>query len=254
MTTPETAAADETTELLFYRDGNLRSCRAEIVAVDGRNIALDRTVFFPGGGGQPNDSGALILGERESETAPQIKILKTGRDGGRIWHYLSSEQPPETEQEIKPGMKVVARLDWRRRHKLMRCHTALHLLSVCLPGAQITGASVSPSRGRIDFDLPQPPERLALQARLNELIRRDAAVRAHWMPASTLDEYPEWTRNQSARPPRGVEKVRMIEIAGVDRQFCGGTHVAATGEIGRVDVAKIESKGRANRRVTIELS
>ena len=133
MTTPETAAADETTELLFYRDGNLRSCRAEIVAVDGRNIALDRTVFFPGGGGQPNDSGSLILGEHEAETAPQIKILKTGRDGGRIWHYLSSEQPPEAEEEIKPGMKVVARLDWRRRHKLMRCHTALHLLSVCLP-------------------------------------------------------------------------------------------------------------------------
>jgi misacylated tRNA(Ala) deacylase len=231
------------TALLFRDDAYLRSCTARVVGVDERGIRLDRTVFYPTGGGQPGDSGALRLADGSS-----IAIADTvkGDAADEVIHV------PAPEAALPPvGAEVTAEIDWERRHRLMRIHTCLHLLCAVVPGA-VTGGSVGDGRGRLDFDVPGASlDKEAITAWLNKLIIEGHAVAPRWIDDAELEAHPELVRTMSVKPPTGAGKVRLLEIAGVDLQPCGGTHVRNTAEIGPVEITKIENKGRQNRRINV---
>lgn len=233
------------TQELFRDDSYLRQCEAGVAGVNALGgIVLDRTVFFPTGGGQPGDKGLIQL-----ENGANIEIATTlyDKETGDIVHVPS--EPPQVE----PGQAVTCTLDWERRHAHMRVHTCLHLLCALLP-YPVTGGSIGEGEGRLDFDIPDAGlDREALTRELNALIARDAATAVRWIAEEELDSRPELVRTMAASPPRGGGQVRLIEIEGVDLQPCGGTHVAATGEIGSATVTKIEKKGAQNRRVRIRL-
>ncbi|HVH75098.1 MAG TPA: alanyl-tRNA editing protein [Stellaceae bacterium] len=231
------------TELLFRDDGYLRSCAARVTAADERGIRLDRTVFYPTGGGQPGDTGHLRLASGET-----INIVDTVKGDGpdEVIHV-----PAPGTKLPAPGSEVAAEIDWERRHRLMRMHTCLHLLCAVVPGA-VTGGQVADGRGRLDFDVPGSSlDKDGIAARLNELIAAGHPVAARWISDDELRETPDLVRTMSVQPPMGSGRVRLMEVAGVDLQPCGGTHVKNTAEIGRVSVTKIENKGRQNRRVSL---
>jgi misacylated tRNA(Ala) deacylase len=231
------------TEFLFRDDGYLRSCRARVTAADGRGIRLDRTVFYPMGGGQPGDTGVLRLAS--GETIAIVDTLKGEMPDEVIHVPASGAALPE------PGAELAAEIDWDRRHRLMRMHTCLHLLCSLVPGA-VTGGQVADGRGRLDFDVPGSSlDKGAIGARLNALIAAAHPVAPRWITDDELAAQPELVRTMSVKPPTGAGLVRLLEISGIDLQPCGGTHVANTAEIGRVAVTKIENKGRQNRRVVI---
>ncbi len=232
------------TEILFRDDAYLRHCEATVVAVDAQGIRLDRTVFYPEGGGQPGDQGVLELADGR-----EIAIVDTRkeRDSGEIVHI------PAEPFELAPGTRLTARIDWARRHRLMRMHTCLHLLSAVVV-APVTGGAVADGSGRLDFDLPESPDREEVEVRLNALIAAGAPVATRWITDAELDARPELVKTMSVQPPRGVGRVRLVEVAGIDLQPCGGTHVADIGEIGPVTVTKIEKKGRQNRRIRLALA
>lgn len=237
-------------ELLFRDDAYLKSCAAIVTTVDERGIQLDRTVFYAQGGGQPGDSGRLKLADGTALTITNA-IKGDGPDG--VIHV-----PAPGASLPAVGSKVTAEIDWDRRHRLMRMHTCLHLLSAVLPYA-VTGGQVSDGKGRLDFDIPeQVPDKDTLTAKLNELIALDRPVTARWVTDDELLSNPALVKTMSVKPPMGFGRVRLIEVAGVERpldlQACGGTHVGRTGEIGRVAVRKIESKGKQNRRVIVEFA
>jgi misacylated tRNA(Ala) deacylase len=231
------------TELVFRDDAYARSCAARVVATDARGVRLDRTVFYPTGGGQPGDTGVLRLG-----SGARIAIIDTvkGEAPNEVIHVPApGADLPET------GAEVTAEIDWERRHRLMRMHTCLHLLCAVVPGA-VTGGQVSDGRGRLDFDVPGANlNRGAIAAGLNELIAAGHVVAPRWIGDDELAARPELVRTMSVKPLTGAGRVRLIEIAGVDLQPCGGTHIRNTAEIGPVAIAKIESKGRQNRRVIV---
>lgn len=233
------------TEELFRRDAYLRECEATVTGIDERGVRLARTVFYPVGGGQPGDTGSLTLADGR-----RLRVTDTLKDqaSGEIVHLL--EAPPGEELL---GQTVQAAIDWERRHRLMRVHTSLHLLC-SLIDAPVTGGSVRDGSGRLDFDLPENTlDKEALGAGLNRLVQAAHAVSYRWISDAELDAQPELVRTMSVQPPRGSGQVRLVDIAGVDLQPCGGTHVASTAEIGRLAVTKIEKKGRQNRRVIIAL-
>jgi misacylated tRNA(Ala) deacylase len=234
------------TEELFRGDGYLRQCTATIVATGGHGIELDRTVFYPMGGGQPGDRGVLRL--EDGQELPVTDTVK-GTEDGQIFHVLAE---PAAADLV--GRQVSAEIDWERRHLMMRVHTLLHLLCASID-ADVTGGSIRDNgTGRLDFDLPESTlDKVAISARLNELIESDLAVSPRWVDESELDSNPELVRTMSVAPPRGEGRVRLLEIDGVDLQACGGTHVARTAEIGPVAVGKIEKKGKQNRRVNVRL-
>jgi misacylated tRNA(Ala) deacylase len=231
------------TELLFRDDAYLRSCTARVTAADERGIRLDRTVFYPSGGGQPGDTGMLRLSSGET-----IAIVDTVKGDGsdQVIHVPApgSAMPP-------PGSEVAAEIDWDRRHRLMRMHSCLHLLCAVVPGA-VTGGQVSDGRGRLDFDVPGSSlDKEAIAARLNDLIAAGHPVEPRWITDDELAARPELVRTMSVKPPSGAGQVRLMEVAGVDLQPCGGTHIRNTAEIGPVTIAKIENKGRQNRRIIV---
>lgn len=229
------------TEELFREDSYLKSCTAIATMVKGHAVVLDRTVFYPAGGGQPGDQGVLLFGGREASVIDCFKDRETGDH----CHVLAEDAPlPEV------GETVEAVVDWERRHRLMRMHTALHLLCGAVDGA-VTGGSVGVDKGRLDFDLEEAPDKEALAERLNAAVEADADVSISWITDAELDANPDMVRTMSVKPPRGTGKVRVIEVVGIDLQPCGGTHVKKTGEIGRLRVGKIEKKGRLNRRINI---
>jgi misacylated tRNA(Ala) deacylase len=231
------------TELLFRQDGYLRSCAARVVDADARGIRLDRTVFYPTGGGQPGDSGVLRL--RSGETIAIVETVK-GDIPDEVVHV-----PAAGAALPEPGTELVAEIDWERRHRLMRMHTCLHLLCSIVPGA-VTGGQVADGRGRLDFDVPGSSlDKEGLAARLNALIAEAHPVGPRWITDDQLAAQPELVRTMSVKPPTGMGRVRLIEIPGVDLQPCGGTHVKNTAEIGPIAVTKIENKGRQNRRVIV---
>ena len=231
------------TEEVFRQDGYARSCAACITAVDEAGVRLDRTVFYPLGGGQPGDTGELVLAEG---TAVRIVDTRKGEAPGEIVHVAQGPVNPGLA-----GSEVTARIDWDRRHRLMRMHTCLHLLCSLVP-APVTGGSIRDGSGRLDFDLPESTlDKQDLTARLNRLVAEDHAVTPRWISEKELDANPSLVRTMSVAPPRGRGRVRVLDIEGVDLQPCGGTHVASSGEIGRVRVTKIEKKGRQNRRVSV---
>jgi len=236
------------TELVFRDDAYARSCAARVTGVDERGIRLDRTVFYPTGGGQPGDTGVLRWSGGETPIADTVK-----GEGGAILHV------PAEGAELPPaGATVEAAIDWDRRHRLMRMHTAMHLLCSLIKGAAVTGGSVGTDRSRLDFDLPNPPPKETIEAELNALIAADHAVQIEWVDEAVLDTDPGLVRTMSVKPPRGTGRLRLMRIgddqAPVDLQPCGGTHVTRTGEIGPVRVMKIENKGKQNRRIIIALA
>jgi misacylated tRNA(Ala) deacylase len=231
------------TELLFRDDGYLHSCTARVIGADARGIRLDRTVFYPAGGGQPGDTGVLRLAS--GDTIAIVDTLK-GNALDEVIHV-----PAAGAALPEPGVELVAEIDWERRHRLMRMHTCLHLLCAIVPGA-VTGGQVSDGRGRLDFDVPGSSlDKEALDARLNTLIAEAHPVGPRWISDQELAAQPELIRTMSVKPPTGMGHVRLMEIPGVDLQPCGGTHVRNTAEIGPIAVAKIENKGRQNRRIII---
>ena len=231
------------TELLFRDDGYLRSCDARVTQADERGIRLDRTVFYPMGGGQPGDAGALRLPSGQS-----ITIVDTVK-GPLPDEVIHIPEPGSSLPE--PGSELVAEIDWDRRYRLMRMHTCLHLLCSIVPGA-VTGGQVSDGRGRLDFDVPGSSlDREAIASRLNGLIGEGHPVGPRWITDEELAAKPELVRTMSVKPPSGMGRVRLMQISGVDLQPCGGTHVRNTAEIGPIAVTKIENKGKQNRRVIL---
>jgi len=228
--------------LIFRDDAYLRSCSAIVSAIDERGIRLDRTVFYPTGGGQPGDSGVLRRANGD------IAIIDTIK-GGAPDEVIHVPAPGTPFPAI--GETVTAAIDWERRHRLMRMHTCLHLLCAVVPGA-VTGGQVSDGKGRLDFDVPGAAlDKEDIAAKLNALISADHAVTPRWITDAELAAHPELVRTMTVKPPSGQGRVRLLEIDGVDLQPCGGTHVRRTGEIGAIAIAKIENKGKQNRRVNI---
>lgn len=232
-------------ELLFREDPYLKSCTARVTAADEDGIHLDRTVFYARAGGQPGDIGTLV-----ADDGTTVEIIDTVKGDGadEISHV-----PEDGAQLLDVGAEVTAAIDWERRYRLMRMHTCLHLLSSVVDGA-VTGGQVGPDKSRLDFDLPDTSlDKQALTDALNKLIAEDYPVTPRWVTDAELDAQPDLVKTMSVAPPRGAGKVRLIDVAGVDLQACGGTHVSRTGEIGPVRVTKIENKGRHNRRIVVVL-
>jgi misacylated tRNA(Ala) deacylase len=216
-----------------------------VTAVDERGIRLDRTVFYPLGGGQLGDTGLLRLADGST-----IAIADTQK-GPAVDEVIHVPAPGSAAPAV--GTAVTAEIDWERRHRLMRMHSCLHLLCAVITG-DVTGGQVSDGKGRLDFNLPEAKlDKDHIEAELNRLIAEDHPVRPRWVSDEELTTHPELVRTMSVKPPMGLGRVRLLEIDGVDLQPCGGTHITHTGEIGSVEVVKIESKGKQNRRVNLAL-
>ena len=233
------------TDCLFRDDAYMKACEARVVAITAQGgVVLDRTVFYANSGGQPGDTGALVLAD--DVRVPVENAIFTDPAKSEIAHVLAAGAPPP-----KAGDIVRAEIDWDKRYGRMRMHTALHLLSAALPYA-VTGGSVGDTDGRLDFDIPDAGlDKDAVTARLGEMIATDAAVTSRWISDAELEANPGLIKTMSVKPPMGTGQVRLIEIAGLDLQPCGGTHVRRLSEIGAVKVTAIEKKGKLNRRVRI---
>jgi misacylated tRNA(Ala) deacylase len=236
---------DAMTERLFLDDPTLIATSATVVASGADGIVLDRTVFYARGGGQPGDIGVLRWAGGETPITEAVK-----GEGEAILHV------PAPDAALPPvGAAVEAAIDWQRRHAHMRMHTAMHLLCSLIKGAAVTGGSVGAEKSRLDFDLPNPPAKEAVEAELNALIAADHPVRIEWVDEAVLDRDPGLVRTMSVQPPRGAGRLRLMRIGSgetvIDLQPCGGTHVSRTGEIGPIRVQKIENKGKQNRRIII---
>ncbi len=234
------------TTLLFRDDAYLRESRSTVVAIerDGA-VLLDRTPFYPQGGGQMGDAGHLTA--TDGRIVP-ITTTRYGADRTAVLHIPTPGAP-----ELIPGETVTAVIDWNTRWKRMRVHTALHLLTVVLP-FQVSGGAIGDGDGRLDFDIPDAGfDKSDIEARLNALIAQDAAVSSRFITDDELLANPGLVKTMSVKPPVGTGRVRLVEIAGLDLQPCGGTHVSHTAEIGPVAVTAIENKGKQNRRVRIAL-
>ena len=232
------------TEFVFRENWTARTLPVAVTAVTPEGgIVLDRTIFYATSGGQPGDTGYL-----ERANGERIAISGTIHpDGDKtiIVHVPAAEAPkPEV------GEALTAVIDWDRRHKLSRMHTALHLITVVLP-YPITGASVGEDKGRVDFNLPEVPDAAEVEAKLNALIEAGHPVSAEWISDAELEANPGLIKSMNVKPPMGQGRVRLVRIGDVDLQPCGGTHVANTREIGPLKLGKIEKKGAINRRVTV---
>jgi misacylated tRNA(Ala) deacylase len=236
------------TELLFRDDAYQTAADCRVLGhTEEGGILVDRSIFYATGGGQPGDSGLLDWGAARVPIATALKVA-----GGIA---LIPAEPVAMPPIGAPARQLI---DWTRRHRHMRIHTALHLLSVVIP-LPVTGGQIAADKGRLDFDMPEPPgDVAALEEALNSLIARDLGVSDDWITDDELLANPGLVKTMSVRPPIGQGRVRLVRIADgatlVDLQPCGGTHVRRTGEIGRVEIGRIESKGRQNRRVTITLA
>jgi misacylated tRNA(Ala) deacylase len=233
------------TEELYREEPYCRQAQATVVRFDGAGIVLDRTVFYPRGGGQAGDAGSLV---RADGSTVAIADTVKGATPGEIVHVPETLPP-----DMKEGERVVARIDWERRHRHMRFHTATHLLCAIVPH-QTNGCSITSAYARLDFDMIEPLDREHLERELARLIAEARAVRTVWITDEELDAQPDLVRTMTVKPPRGVGRVRLLEIEGVDLQPCGGTHVANTREIGALRIAKIEKKSARTRRVVLEFA
>jgi len=235
------------TDCLFREDSYLKDCEARVVALtDQGGIVLDRTIFYATSGGQAGDTGPLTAG---GVRIPIETAIYTDAAKSEIAHVPAAGSPG-----LNVGDTVTAAIDWDKRYARMRMHTALHLLSAVLPYA-VTGGSVGDSESRLDFDIPEAGlDKDAVTAKVAEMIASNAAVSSRWITDAELEANPGLVKTMSVKPPMGTGRVRLIEIAGLDLQPCGGTHVRATGEIGAVRVTQIEKKGKQNRRVRLALA
>ena len=231
-------------EELFRQDAYIKETDATVTGVEDRGVRLDRSIFYPTGGGQPGDTGLLRWDGGEARIVDSVKA-----DGGDVLHVLAPDAPrPEV------GTKVHTTLDWERRHMHMRMHTALHVMSAVIKG-NVTGGQVGVDKSRLDFNLEgEIPTKEWVTEEVNKLIALDRPVTQQWVTDEELTSRPELVKTMSVRPPMGAGRVRLLSIEGVDLQACGGTHVARSGEIGRVECIKIENKGKMNRRFIIALA
>jgi len=235
-----------TTELLFRDDAYLRTATARVLAVSERGIELDRTMFYPLGGGQAGDTGRLL---RAPGDALAITDTRKGETPDRVLHLPAPGGPLP-----QPGETVTLEIDWPRRYRLMRLHTALHLLSCVIP-APVTGGNITAEKARLDFDIDfSQLNAERIERETNALIAAGAATETVWITDAELDAQPDLVKTMSVQPPRGAGRVRLLKIPGIDLQPCGGTHVANIAEIEGIRVLKIRSEGKRNKRVEIALS
>jgi misacylated tRNA(Ala) deacylase len=231
-------------EELFRQDAYLKQADATVTALEERGLRLDRSIFYPTGGGQPGDTGILRWDGGEARVVDAVKA-----DGGDVLHVLA---PDSARPQV--GTKIQANLDWDRRLLHMRMHTALHVMSAVIKG-DVTGGQVGADKSRLDFNLlGDVPAKEWVTEEVNKLIALDRSVTPQWITDEELAARPELVKTMSVRPPMGAGRVRLLAIEGIDLQACGGTHVARTGEIGRVECIKIENKGKMNRRFIIALA
>jgi misacylated tRNA(Ala) deacylase len=241
------------TQRRYSTEQYLRSTAARVVDVDvdARLVLLDRTVVYPGGGGQPPDTGVLRAGA--GGTFDELAILEARSDARGVWHVIAdgATLPPV-------GTDVEVAIDWERRYRLMRTHTAMHALCGIVWerfASPVTGGNMEPGQGRLDFELPQwdPEDRDPLEAALNEALARALPVEVALLPREEADRDPSLIRTKVSLLPAGLTEVRVVDIVGLDRQADGGTHVASTAEVGAVRIAKVESKGKGFRRIRLDL-
>ena len=241
------------TQRRYSTEQYLRSTAARVVDVDAdaRLVLLDRTVVYPGGGGQPPDTGVLRAGT--GDTFDELAILEARSDARGVWHVVAdgATLPPV-------GTDVEVAIDWERRYRLMRTHTAMHALCGIVWerfASPVTGGNMEPGQGRLDFELPQwdPEDRDPLEAALNEALARALPVEIALLPREEADRDPSLIRTKVSLLPPGLTEVRVVDIVGLDRQADGGTHVASTAEVGAVRIAKVESKGKGFRRIRLDL-
>ena len=233
------------TELLYLTDCYLREFEATVLAAEGDRVALDRTAFYPGGGGQPADSGRLLWDDNEAQ------VVKVKKQGGLVWHKLDVEPPPV-------GTLVRGVLDWEHRYKLMRTHTALHILCGVIwrdYGASVTGGNMKPLAARMDFELEHMSVDFAqeVEEKINAEVAAARPVKIYSLPREEAFQIPDLIRTKINLLPEGIREVRIVEIEGLDMQADGGTHVANTREVGTIRVVGHESKGRINKRLRIAL-
>jgi misacylated tRNA(Ala) deacylase len=232
--------------LELYRDDAYRTeAEATVVRCDAPGIVLDRTIFYPRGGGQAGDAGLLV---RADGSAVAIADTVKGEAPGEVVHVPAAMIEPRAS--LVPGEKVTARIDWERRHRHMRFHTATHLLCALIPHP-VDGCSITAEYARLDFHMTDPLDKAAIEAGLDRLVAEAHPVTQRWITDAELDANPGLVRSMSVQPPRGSGRVRLLEIEGVDLQPCGGTHVANTAEIGALVVKKIEKKSASTRRVVL---
>ena len=235
-----------TTEMLFRDDAYLRTATARVLAVGERGIELDRTVFYPLGGGQAGDTGKLVRAERD---VVAIADTRKGDAPDRVLHV-----PAPGSALPQPGETVTLEIDWPRRYRLMRLHTALHLLS-CVIVAPVTGGNIAPDKARLDFDIDfNQLNAERIERETNALIAAGAATETVWISDAELDAQPELVKTMSVQPPRGAGRVRLLRIPGIDLQPCGGTHVRNIAEIGAIRVLRVRNEGKRNKRVEITLA
>ena len=231
-------------EELFRQDSYLKEADAVVTTLEERGVRLDRTNFYPTGGGQPGDTGVLRWDGGEAAIVDTLKA-----DGGDVLHVLAPDAPRPAV-----GTAVKAVLDWDRRYRHMRMHSALHVMSAVVKG-NVTGGQVGADKSRLDFNLEgDVPTKEWVTEEINKLLAIDLPIVPQWITDEELDARPELVKTMSVRPPSGAGRVRLLSIEGVDLQACGGTHVARTAEIGRVECVKIENKGKMNRRFIITLA
>jgi misacylated tRNA(Ala) deacylase len=231
------------TDELFREDADLASCDATVLAVGDAGIVLDRTVFYPLGGGQAGDTGELLTGDGR-----RVEVVDTRKDKERPGAILHVPAPGQAG--LQPGDRVTARIDVARRSAHRRFHTATHLLCALVPHP-VDGCSITAAYARLDFHMTEPLDKDTLTAGMARLVAEAHAVRHRWISEEELDANPQLVRSMSVQPPRGLGRIRVLEIDGVDLQPCGGTHVANTADIGAVVVTKIEKKSAKTRRVVL---
>jgi misacylated tRNA(Ala) deacylase len=235
------------TERVYSTDAYATSMEAVVLETDSEDgrILLDRTVFYPGGGGQPHDVGRLWIGDDE------LPVVRVTQDGRGVWHWVEGGLPG-------PSTALRGEIDWDRRHALMRTHTAMHALCGVVWNrfqSPVTGGNMNPGEGRLDFDLPDwdPDERPVLEAELNRQLALALPVEVSFLPRDAADDDPSLIRTKVNLLPPTITEVRVIDIVGLDRQADGGTHVDSTREVGAVRISKVESKGRGFRRIRVAL-
>jgi misacylated tRNA(Ala) deacylase len=234
-----------TTDLLYLTDAYLRDFEASVAEVDGNRVRLDRSAFYPTGGGQPHDTGTL------SWPGGAASVTEVGKQGADVWHVLEGDRPAV-------GDTVSGRLDWDRRHALMRTHSALHILCGVIWNewaTAVTGGNMTPLAARMDFEFDPLPEGFGarVEALVHAEIAADRPIEVAFLPRDTAVADEDLIRTKVNMIPESVTEIRVVDIVGLDKQADGGTHVASTGEVGAVKVVKTESKGKANKRIRIEV-
>ena len=234
------------TELLYTTDAYVRNFDAVVTAVTEDNgVVLERTAFYPGGGGQPNDEGTLTAGDQT------WNVTKVKKVGGEVVHFVEGEPPAV-------GTAVTGQLDWDRRYKLMRTHTAMHILCGVVwrdYGASVTGGNMEPLQGRMDFEFETMRQELVaeIETAVNVEVEAARATRVQILPREEAFQIPDLIRTKISLLPEGIPEVRTVELVGLDLQADGGTHVANTKEVGRMRITDYKSKGKINKRIYVEL-